>query len=123
MALTRAERLPWRTMTICDVALEFLRRFCAGNVNALVPLLAEDLQPTGPLLECRSGGAYLDSLRDDPPEPCAYRIVSVTDSEETVAVFYDYKKPAGSVAVAQLFRFKDGQISKMFVVFDTAASR
>lgn len=38
----------------------------------------------------------------------------------TVAVFYDYEKPSGALAVAQQFRFKDGQIAEIFLVFDAS---
>ena len=102
-----------------DVALEFLKHFCASDVDALGPLLGDDLQFTGPLLKCRSRDAYLEALRSTPPEPASYRIVSMTDSEDSVAVFYDYEKPSGTLAVAQLLRIKDQRITEMFLVFDT----
>ena len=102
-----------------DRALDFLKHFCAGDVDALPALLADDLQVTGPLFQFNARAAYLKSLRDDRSEPCGYRILSVTDSEDSVAVFYDYEKPSGTLAVAQLFRFREGQIAEMFLVFDT----
>ena len=102
------------------MALQFIQHFCAGNVDALAPLLADDLQFTRPLLQCSSRTAYLESLHTDPPEPSTYRILGVTDSDDTVAVFYDYEKPSGALAVAQQFRFKDGQIAEIFLVFDAS---
>ena len=85
-----------------DRALDFLKHFCAGDVDALAALLADDLQFTGPLFQFNSRAAYLKSLRDDPSEPCGYRILSVTDSDDSVAVFYDYEKPSGTLAPSQL---------------------
>ena len=53
-----------------DRALDFLKHFCAGDVDALPALLADDLQVTGPLFQFNARAAYLKSLRDDPSEPC-----------------------------------------------------
>ena len=64
-----------------EIALEFLKCFCAGDVNSLDPLLAEDLQFNGPLYQFGSKDAYLDSLKDGPLEKCGYRILSVTESD------------------------------------------
>ena len=33
-----------------NLALQFIQHFCTGNVDALAPLLADDLRFTGPLL-------------------------------------------------------------------------
>lgn len=49
-------------MTHLDVALEFLDRFCAGDIDGLRPLLVEDLQFKGPLCHFDSREAYLNRL-------------------------------------------------------------
>ena len=48
------------------------------------------------------------------------RIGSWVSPTVTVAVFYDYEKPSGALADAQQFRFKDGQIAEIFLVFDAS---
>jgi hypothetical protein len=106
-------------MTHCEQALAFLSHFCAGDVDALAPLLAGDLRFTGPLFTFDSREAYLESLRASPPDRSGYRILNVTESEDSVAVFYEYEKPDQLLAVAQLFRFKEGQIAEISLVFDT----
>ena len=99
-------------------AMKFLECFCAGDVEGLAPLLAEGLRFRGPLHQFGSRDAYLDSLRNDPPEKCEYRVLSVTQDEDSVSVYYDYEKSEGFLTVAQLFRFKDQQISELLLVFD-----
>ena len=47
----------------------------------------------------------LEARRDTealPPPTSGYRILSVTDSDDSVAVFYDYEKPSGTLAPSQL---------------------
>ena len=101
-----------------DIALEFLSRFCAGDVDGLSPLLAEDLQLNGPLFHFDSREDYLDSLKDGPPEKCGYRIISVTENQESVSIYYDYEKRAATITIAQLFRFRDHKITELLLVFD-----
>ena len=103
-------------MTPRERALEFVRRFAAGEVDRLESLLAEDLLLTGPFLQVDSRAAYLEALRRDPPENCGLRVLSVTDESDTVAVFYEYQKRDTTVTVAQLFRFRGDQISEIVLV-------
>ncbi len=100
-----------------EIALEFIERFCAGDVDGLTPLLAEDLQFKGPLFRFDSRAAYLDSLRGD-LEKTGYQILSVTENEDSVSVYYDYDKPGGAMTIAQLFKFRDRIISELTLVFD-----
>ncbi len=101
-----------------EVAMEFLRCFCAGDINGLVPLLAEDLQFTGPFHHCSSSDAYLDSLKNDPPEQCGYRVFSVMEGGDSVSIYYDYEKSDGALTIAQLFTFKNQKIGEILLVFD-----
>jgi hypothetical protein len=105
-------------MTHREIALEFVSRFCAGDVGGLEPLLAADLRFRGPLHEFRSRDAYLDTLRQDPPEQCGYRLLSLTESPDAVSLFYEYEKADSSVTIAQLCRFGKGTISEILLVFD-----
>ena len=96
-----------------DAALAFLERFCAGSIESLVPLLDERLEVTGPLHRFTWRTAYLDRLTADPPQPCEYQVLSVTAGDDTVTVFYDYRKGDGVLTIAQLFRFRNHLIVKM----------
>ena len=47
-----------------DVAIEFVKCFCAGDVDAPAPLLTPDLKFKGPFCEFGSADAYLDNLKN-----------------------------------------------------------
>jgi hypothetical protein len=106
-------------MTKRDVVLEFLRCFCSADIEALEPLLSEDLCFSGPYHRFRSRDAYIRSLRNDPPEKCSYRLIGLAEAGNEVYVFYDYEKPDESVTIAQLCRFKDDKIGEILLVFDS----
>ncbi len=101
-----------------EIALEFLSRFCVADVDGLAPLLSEDLQLNGPLFHFDCREAYLDSLKDSPLEKCGYQVLSVTENQESVSIYYDYEKVAGAITIAQLFRFRDQKITELLLVFD-----
>ena len=105
-------------MTNRDVAIRFLECFSAGDVDGLAPLLAEELRFEGPFYRFGTRHDYLSCLRDDPPSPCEFRVLSLTENEDQVAVFYEYRKPDGAVTVAQLFCFENGLIARTLLVFD-----
>ena len=102
-----------------EVAMAYLKHFCAGNVDGLASLLADDLEFKGPFHQFSSSRAYIQSLRDDPLDRCSYRVVSITEADDSVSVYYDYRKAKSDLTVAQLFNFTDGKISKILLVFDT----
>ena len=101
-----------------QVALEFVKSFCAGDVNALAPLLSADLNFQGPLYQFGSAEAYLNSLLVDPPDQCGCKVLSITESSDHVSIYYDYEKNDRSITIAQLFKFKDEKISEILLVFD-----
>lgn len=98
-------------------ALEYVRCFAAGDVEGLGLVVAESLRFTGPYLRVDSKAAYLDALRDDPPEPCEVAILSVTAEEDRVVVFYELLKAGGKVTLAQWFRFGADGIHETRLVF------
>lgn len=108
-------------MTKRDIALKYIKYFCAGDIDGLAPLLAADLRFTGPFHRYTSAAGYLGGLRRDPPEKCGYRILSLTENEDAVAVFYDYEKPESTVRIAQLFKIKDLRITEIMLIFDSGA--
>ena len=98
--------------------MEYLRCFCAGDIAGLEPLLATNLRFTGTFHSYGSASGYLASLRNDPPEKCGYKVLSITEDQNSVAVFYDYQKTDWVMRIAQLFRFKDEKIHEVLLVFD-----
>lgn len=105
-------------MTNREVAMEYLRCFCAGDIDGLEPLLAADLSFNGTFHEYRSREAYVGSLRLAPPEECRFEVLSVTESGDSVAVFYNYRKPDRIMTIAQWFKIQSGQIEDVLLVFD-----
>ena len=101
-----------------DVAIEFVKCFCAGEVKALVPLLAADFKLNGPLYHFNSADAYLNSLENDPPDRCGHRVLSITENADSVSIYYVYEKGEGDITIAQLFKFKERKITEMLLVFD-----
>ena len=101
-----------------DIVLEYLRCFCAGDIDGLERLLAPELRFNGPLHSFDTARQYIDSLRADPPEKSRYDIVSITESDDSIAVFYEYHKPDYGMTIAQLFRISDRKISEILLVFD-----
>ncbi len=99
--------------------MEYLAHFCAGNVDGVASLLAVDLDFKGPFHQFSLSADYVQSLRDAPPDQCAYHVLAVTEGENSVSIYYDYQKESGALTVAQLFGFTDGRISSMLLVFDT----
>ena len=101
-----------------ELAIEFVRCFCAGDVSGLASILAEDLQFRGPFHHFGSNQAYLDSLEAEPPEKCGYRVLSITENGDSVSVYYDYEKSDRTITVAQLFTIADQRIGQILLVFD-----
>ena len=69
-----------------EVAIEFVKRFCSGDVGGLGQLLADEFHLSGPLFEFASKQEYLDSLVRDGLERASYQILSVTESADTVSM-------------------------------------
>ncbi len=106
-------------MTDRELALTYLRLFSAGDIEGLADLLSPGLRFRGPLHCFDSAADYLESLRAAPPEPTPYRLISVTDDRDAVALFYEYLKPEQSLLIAQLFRIAQHRIEAIDLVFDS----
>ncbi|QDT95249.1 nuclear transport factor 2 family protein [Gimesia aquarii] len=105
-------------MTNHDLAISFVERFCAGDVEGLVLLLAKDLRFRGPFHQFDSRDAYVSCLKDNPPTRSRFHVLSVTEDDDHVAVFYEYQKTDETVMLAQLFKCEDGKITEILLVFD-----
>ena len=80
--------------------------------------MANNLKFSGTFVSFDSLDEYLDSLRNDPPEKCQYRVLSITENSDSVALFYDYEKPNGVIRIAQLFKISDEKINEILLVFN-----
>lgn len=106
-------------MTNREIAIQFLERFCAGRIDELTELLVQNLKFRGPLYQFDHRADYLACLRDDAPEQAGLKILSVTENEDSVCIFYEYRKSADNILIAQLFQFHQQQITEIHLVFDT----
>ncbi len=59
------------------------------------------------------------SMAQDGLEQAGYEILSVAESADTVSIFYEYQKAAGTITIAQRFQFSGGLITDILLVFDT----
>ncbi len=101
-----------------EIAIEYIKCFCAGETQGIESLFASDLNFVGTFNTYHSASEYLDSLRNDPPEKCKFNILSITEDENSVAIFYEYIKPDRTMQIAQLFRIKNNLIKDILLVFD-----
>jgi hypothetical protein len=106
-------------MTNQEIALEYLRCFCAGDIDGLEPLLDAKLHFSGTLHTYHSASEYMESLRNDPPEANNYKLISITENDRHVALFYEYQKPDRTMQIAQLFRIEDKKIHDVLLIFDS----
>ena len=100
------------------VVEQYLRCFCAGDVEGIAALLAPELKFRGTLGTYQSAREYIAALRSDPPQKAGASIVSITEADDSVAVFYEYQRPEKTITIAQLFTLADERIQEMLVVFD-----
>jgi hypothetical protein len=108
-------------MTNQEIVRAYLRCFSRGDLDGLEVLLAPELAVKGPLLECHTAEQYLNALRKDPPQAADCTILSITEDDESVAVFYEYGKGGQPMTIAQLFWLRDERIRRMVIVFDARA--
>ena len=106
-------------MTNQNIAMDYIKYFCSGDIDRLEPLLADNLCFTGTLQTYTSSRNYIESLKSDPPEKCIYKIISITQNEDSVAIFYEYQKPDRTIQIAQLFKIIDQKIKDIHLIFDS----
>jgi hypothetical protein len=108
-------------MTNQEIALEYLRCFCTGDIDGLEPLLDAKLHFSGTLHTYHSASEYIESLRNDPPEANNYKLISVTENCRHVALFYEYQKPDLTIQIAQLFNIENKKIYDILLIFDASS--
>ncbi|KAA3610399.1 MAG: hypothetical protein D8M58_05715 [Calditrichaeota bacterium] len=101
-----------------EVAKKYIEFFCSGEIEKLSVLLSPDLFFSGTFFIFHSAKEYLDNLRKNPPEKCNHKIISITENEDSIAIFYEYQKPEKTLPVAQLFKIKNQKIQEVLLVFD-----
>ena len=106
-----------------QIALEFLKRFFAGDIDAAAQLMAEGLHFTGPREQDGIGTARDSGGNADSMEPCTPRVINVIEGENDVTVLYDYERTSGTLTIAQWFTFHNQRIVETDLVFGPKRSR
>ncbi|MEW8506086.1 MAG: hypothetical protein AB2598_05240 [Candidatus Thiodiazotropha sp.] len=83
-------------------------------------LLAHDLEFYGPFYEFGSADAYLESLRENPPEEMSYEILKEYSDSNSCCLIYRFKKEDLETVMSQTFEARDNKISKILLIFDTS---
>ena len=95
--------------------------FGSGSIESLAEILSEDCAFRGPFYKFDSAKAYIDSLKLDPPENTSCKIIESFENENSACLVYEFTKPGVSTVMSQTFRVSNGKISRILLVFDTAA--
>lgn len=84
-------------------------------------LFSENLLFEGPLYQFSSAEDYIESLKQERPSGMDYRILKSYTDIESVCLIYEFTRQGISTVMAQTFDIRDGRISHIRLVFDTAA--
>ena len=105
-----------------DLALRYMDSFYgSAPLEAMEPLLADDLVFEGPLLRASTASEYLNSLRENPPDNVSYRLEEVYQKPGSVCLIYIFSKPGVETRMAQTFEIAKGKICRIRLVFDSGA--
>jgi hypothetical protein len=106
------------TKTRREIALDCLHCFGDADIEGLGKWLADDLRFRGPFLSVDRAFDYLETLRQGGLKPAPVRVLSVTEGDDEVALFYEYGRGVEPLKVAQLFRFRAQKVDQILLVFD-----
>jgi hypothetical protein len=105
-------------MTPLDLAQAYLTRFCAGDIDGLGELLADDFEFVGPFVQTDDPASYLAALRADPPVGCSVEMIHAFDDGDLVNLIYRFSKPGASALMSQLFVVRGDLITRTVLIFD-----
>ena len=107
-------------MSAADVVGRYHEAFGKGDVQGARSLLADDLHFTGPIDEFHNADDYLASLGKLAQIVVGTDVKKVLSGDEDVVTIYDLhtNTPAGTSAVAEWARVRDGKIVEIRVYFD-----
>lgn len=103
-----------------DLARDYIRAFCAGDIDRLTPLLADDFVIQGPLYRFESAAAFLDRLKtlNAPAADC--QLLSLQGDDGSASAFFNYRIGPMTLLMAMQFTARDNQLGSALLVFDTA---
>jgi ketosteroid isomerase-like protein len=101
-----------------ELLLRYLDAFCAGDVDAVASLLAEDAVFSGPFVPDASRERYVAALRADPPEAASYEMHQLIADETGAAAFFRYDKRGARVNMALFVVAGGGKLTRLRLLFD-----
>jgi len=109
-------------VTPLSLAHVYLEAFFGQRpLSDMASVLAEGLVFVGPFYRFNSRQGYLDSLHADPPKGVSYTLLHEYEDENGCCVIYRFCKQDIETVMAQHFECLAGEISKIRLVFDSAA--
>lgn len=84
-------------------------------------LLADDFVFTGPFHQSIGADVYLQALMDDPPVNTSCNILYEFEKHGIACIIYEFVKPGINTTMTQVFEVTNTKISKIMLVFDSAA--
>lgn len=110
------------TLPPLDVSLKYMEIFFSGHgMERLYDYLHDDCQFAGPLYQFSSACDYIESLQVSPPVNCQYKIIQSFEKGPYVNFIYEFSKPGVSTTMSQLFEVDSGKITRILLIFDSAA--
>jgi len=111
-------------MTRLNLAKQFLDIFYSGkNLDDLYRLVTDNFSFYGPLYQYNSAQAYIEALKNDPPNDLHYFILQEYENQTSVCLIYQFSKPGIQLPMTQLFEFQEEKISKITLIFDPTEFR
>ena len=95
--------------------------FGEQSLSTMRELLSDDLVFEGPFLKTTTANDYMQALINDPPVDVSCKILYEFEKDDVACIIYEFLKPGINCTMTQLFEAKNAKISKIILLFDTAA--
>ena len=108
-------------MANTDVVRDYFRRFFSGKArhSDVRQLLTDDFKFSDPMMSASSADEYVGQLKSfGDVLDMHVDVKQVVGEGDIVAALVDFSGPAGKMAYAQWFTFRNGKISALQVIYD-----
>ena len=94
--------------------------FVQKDMDALLGLLTPDCTFEGPLYSFDSAIEYVNAMKNDPPEAFEYEEIDTFERGSHACVVFRFSKPGVDIPMVQIFDTREGRISSILLIFDSA---
>jgi hypothetical protein len=103
-----------------DLAQTFIEKWASGDLDEVAARVDPEISYEGPMARTEGAAAYLDVVGPFSRVVTGINILAVTAAGDQAMIMYEMETtPFGTLAAADLLRFKDGRILTSRLVFDT----